>query len=374
MQFKDIIGQQEVKADLLAQLREERVPHAQLFLGPEGCGKLALALACAQYLQCEQPGQDDSCGSCGNCTRASLLTHPDIHFSFPVVGPKATSTEFLEQWRAQVKESPYFSVNDWMQRLGAENKQGNITAEECLQIVKTFGLKVFEGNYKVWLLWMPEYLGKEGNRLLKLIEEPEPHTVFFLIGEQSDRILNTILSRCQLYRIPPLSDEEIAEGLHTAQGLDSERSREIARMADGNFRDAIQLGQTGEAHISDNFLEWMRLCFQGKVSKLHPWIDLFAGIGRENQKQFFRYGLHFSGALVRMKASDSEEVRLGDKEAATARKLAELLSEDALFGIASLFNEGILLIERNINPRIVMMDVSLHIHEHMTGRISAFRS
>lgn len=374
MQFKDIIGQQAVKADLLAQLREGRVPHAQLFLGPEGCGKLALALACAQYLQCEHPGQDDSCGSCGNCTRASLLTHPDIHFSFPVVGPKATSTEFLEHWRAQVKETPYFSVNDWMQRLGAENRQGNITAEECLQIVKTFGLKVFEGNYKVWLLWMPEYLGKEGNRLLKLIEEPEPNTVFFLIGEQSDRILNTILSRCQLYRIPPLSDEEIAKGLHTVQALDPERAREIARMADGNFRDAMQLGQTGEAQISDNFLEWMRLCFQGKVSKLHPWIELFAGIGRENQKQFLRYGLHFSGALVRMKASDSGDVRLGDKETATARKMAEILSEDALFGIAALFNEGILLIERNINPRIVMMDVSLHIHEHMTGRISAFRA
>lgn len=369
MQFKDVIGQDAVKSDFVKNLSEGRIPHAQLFVGPEGCGKLALALACAQFLQCEHPAPDDSCGACGNCLRSSQIIHPDIHFTFPVVGANATSNDALDHWRSALRETPYLSVNDWLQRLGAENRQGNITADECLRISKTFGLRVFEGKYKVWILWMPEYLGKEGNRLLKLIEEPEPNTVFFLIGEQTDRILNTILSRCQLFRIPPLTDEEISTGLVSFKSLDPKRIREIARMADGNFRDALQMAHSGEESASKNFLEWMRLCFQGRISALHPWIEQFAGVGRENQKQFFRYGLHFAGALLKCKAGDEEGVRLGTEESASAGKMAALLSSEGLFQIATLFNESILLIERNVNPRILMMDASLRIHEQMsTGR------
>ena len=373
MQFKDVIGQGTAKVELLRSLRSGRLPHAQLFIGPEGCGKLGLAMACAQYLQCEQPGEDDSCGVCGNCLRAGQFVHPDIHFTFPVVGSNAKSSDFLDQWRSVLKESPYFSINDWLQRLGAENRQGNITAEECLQIVKTFSLRVFEGKYKVWLLWMPEFLGKEGNRLLKLIEEPEPNTVFFLIGEQTDRILNTILSRCQLYRIPPLSDDEVSSGLIENEGLDRGKADEIALLSDGNYRDALQLAQSGETNSAENFLEWMRLCFQGKISKLHPWIDSFAGIGRENQKQFFRYALHFSSALLRIKGGDDQRLRLGSREAESARKIGSILSDEALFQMATRFNEGILLIERNVNPRILLMDISLHIHEQMTGQPAPYR-
>lgn len=363
MLFADVVGQAGVKAQLLGQLRSDRVPHAQLLLGPEGCGKLALALAYAQYLQCDQPGETEACGKCENCHKAGRLMHPDIHFSFPTVGGKATSSDFMEFWRSMLEESSYFGVNDWLQHLGAENKQGNITAEECVQIVKKLSLKIFEGKYKVLILWLPEYLGKEGNRLLKLIEEPSPRTVFLLLAEQSDRILNTILSRCQLLRVPPLRDEEVAAGLQHQAGLAPEQASNLARLADGNFREALALSRSEQNNYASLFLEWMRYCFRGRVSELHPWIERFAGSGRENQKQFFRYALHFLGELLHLKAGRQNALRLGSREAETAGKMAGVIPMEVLPRLAELYNDGILFIERNANPRILMMDTSMEVHE-----------
>ncbi len=195
--FEDIIGQDRVKSFLLNLASSERVPHALLFLGNTGCGNLALATAFAQLLQCENPDAvTGACGECPACRKAAAFTHPDIHFSFPAVGTNAVSTDYLKEWRKFLGENPYASANEWLQRLGAENKQGNINKEECNAIIKKLSLKAFEGRYKILLMWLPEYLGKEGNRLLKLIEEPPDQTIFLLAAENQDQILNTILSRC----------------------------------------------------------------------------------------------------------------------------------------------------------------------------------
>src|SRR5215467_2793324 len=245
MQFKDIIGQAEVKQKLVEMIQHNRLSHALLFLGKEGNGSLQLAIALAQYLTCEKANpkrqisnssislfsedtsksdpdsyprsEIDSCGQCSSCKKASQLVHPDIHFSYPVVTKKSgsppISTDYISEWREFVKNYPYGNVYDWLQFIGAENKQGNITAQECNDIIRKLNLKSFESEYKILILWMPEYLGIEGNKLLKLIEEPPPNTLFVLVAENESLILPTIVSRCQLIKIPALGTIEVQEAL-----------------------------------------------------------------------------------------------------------------------------------------------------------------
>lgn len=219
MLFSEVIGQESVKAQLKQMASGGRLPHALLFLGPQGSGKLSLAMALAQYLLCENPGADDACGQCNQCNKAGKLIHPDLHFSYPTIGTKAISDHFLVNWRQAMADNPYLDVNQWLQGIGAENKQGNITKEECVNIIKKLSLKTFENNYKVLIMWLPEFLGKEGNRLLKVIEEPPESTIFILVAEDQELILNTILSRCQIVNIKALSDEEVTEGLVQQQAL-----------------------------------------------------------------------------------------------------------------------------------------------------------
>ena len=194
MAFSNIIGQEKVKQMLHQMVHGDRLPHALLFLGPSGSGKLALALALAQYLLCENRQDSDSCGQCPSCSKSQRFIHPDLHFSFPSVGTNVTSDSFLPQWRKWMEENPYLTVNEWLQSIGAENRQGNINKEECAAIIRKLSLKIFEGSHKILVMWLPEYLGKEGNRLLKLIEEPPEDTIFILVAENQELILNTILS------------------------------------------------------------------------------------------------------------------------------------------------------------------------------------
>ncbi|MGN6639894.1 MAG: ATP-binding protein, partial [Mucilaginibacter sp.] len=211
MQFKQIIGQEAVKQKLISTVKDNRVSHAQLFLGPEGSGSLALAVAYAQYLSCEDRLPDDSCGVCASCRKYQKLAHPDLHFSYPFFAKDKndTSLTFIEQWREALLANPYLSLDIWRGYLDAENKQANINIAECHQIIKKLSFKPFESAYKILILWLPEYLDKEGNSLLKIIEEPQPNTLFLLVAQNQDQILNTILSRTQLVKIPALSYEDV---------------------------------------------------------------------------------------------------------------------------------------------------------------------
>ncbi|RMG84042.1 MAG: hypothetical protein D6714_08740, partial [Bacteroidetes bacterium] len=224
MLFNDVLGQQAAKDSLRQMAMSDRVAHALLFAGPGGSGSLSLALAFAQYLLCARPTPTDACGQCPHCLKAAKLIHPDIHFSFPTIGTNVKSDHFLPQWRQAMATNPYLSLNDWLQKIGAENKQGNINKEECLNIIRKMSLKTFESPRKVLIIWRPEFLGKEGNRLLKLIEEPPENTHFILVAEQPDQILNTILSRCQLFKIPALTDSDIVAGLRQWKHLDEEKA------------------------------------------------------------------------------------------------------------------------------------------------------
>jgi DNA polymerase III, gamma/tau subunits len=360
--------QQRAKATLGALVESGRVPHALLFLAPSGAGGLHLASSFAQLLQCESPdtASFSPCGQCSACKKSSHFVHPDIHFSFPTIGTNAVSTDFLKNWRQFLAETPYADANTWLQQLGAENKQGNINKEECNAILKKLSLKSFEGRYKILLMWLPEYLGKEGNRLLKLIEEPPENTVFLLVAENQDLILNTILSRCQLIKLAPLSDEEVAEGLVAQRGLDMARARQLAFLSGGDFGAALAAADAPQTDDARLLLDWLRKCWKGQAVEMVRWTEEFAKLGRENQKQFLHYGLHFMRELMALIAApQSGGARLRPEELATAENMSKVLDFDKIGKITALLNDNIYYIERNANPKILFLDTSIQMHQIM---------
>jgi DNA polymerase III subunit delta' len=367
MLFSEVIGQGRAKEFLLRLHKSERVPHAMIFLGNTGSGNLALGLAFAQLLQCDAPTESGACGDCNACRKAASFTHPDIHFSYPTVGGKEVSTNFLKQWRASLKENPYMDANTWINALGAENKQGNITADECNAIVKKLSLKIFEGKYKILLMWLPEYLGKEGNRLLKLIEEPPEQTIFILCAENQDMILNTVLSRCQLIKSDRLSDEEVSQALYEKRSMPLIRAQPISFLADGDFNLALQFADTPENDDAHLLLDWLRKCWKGNGIELVRWTEEFAKLGRENQKQFLQYGLHFLREMMSFVVSGQLQLRLPEKEVQTAMNMAKILNFDKITEVAAIFNDNIYYIERNANPKILFLDTSIRLHKIMKG-------
>ena len=364
LQFKKVIGQHKVKDSLRFMVEGGRIPHALLFMGPEGCGKLALAMAFSQYMLCQNKVDDDACGQCPSCIKASKYIHPDVHYSFPTVGTKVTSDQFLPEWGKALEENPYLDVNHWLQLIGAENKQGNITKDECTNIVKKLSLKTFESSEKFLIMWLPEYLGKEGNRLLKLIEEPPENTHFILVAENQELILNTILSRCQIVKINQLQDEEIVEGLMQKAGASPEKARRIAPLSDGNLNEALKMMESAENDNANLFLDWLRKCYVGTGVELSKWVENFAKLGRENQKQFLKYGLHFMREYMTLKMTGNDKnARLQGEELSAAQNLTKVIEFDQIEKIVKLFTDCAYFVERNANPKLLFLDSSIQLNQ-----------
>ncbi len=357
-----VFGQESAQAYLQHLLQCERVPHALLFAGKTGWGALALALDFARQLQCHHAPKSAPDCSCSACQKARRAIHPDIHYSYPVIGANAVSTDYVNQWRQAISENPWMSANDWLQRIGAENKQGNITKEECVAIVRKLSLKVFEGRYKVLLMWLPEYLGKEGNRLLKIIEEPPEQTIFLLVSENTDAILPTILSRCQLIRVLPLPDDAIAGALQVQAGVGAEWAQRLAFLADGDYNTALQMVSAPESDDARLLVEWLRQCWRGNGIELVRWAEQFAQLGRENQKKFFAYALHFLRELLTLRFAPHAPARLRPTELETAQKMAAAFSFEQITQLADSINNSIFYIERNANPKALMLNMSIRIH------------
>jgi DNA polymerase-3 subunit delta' len=317
--FKQIIGQAETKKQLTELVEHNRLSHALLFLGKEGSGALSLALAFAQYIVCEKVqqantpappslfgddptppsggrGVTDACGECAACLKAQQFVHPDIHFSYPVItkktGEKPIATDYITEWREFISSYPYGNVFDWLQFINAENKQGNISAEECNDIIRKLSLKSFESIYKILIMWMPEHLGKEGNKLLKLIEEPPANTLFILVAESEAQILPTIISRTQLVKIPLLENEEVEKALIERNNTAPDIAKQVAGIAEGNYREALQLLQHADEDWQALLRDWLNATLKGGPSAQIKWIDEVSKMGREKQKQFLRYFNH----------------------------------------------------------------------------------
>lgn len=374
MAFDEVIGQTPAKALFRQMVHSNHLPHALLLAASPGGGGLALACALAQYLLCETSATaDDACGTCSHCRKSSKWVHPDLHFSFPTVGKDALSDHFLPKWRVALAENPYLEINDWLQIIEADNKQGNINRDECLNIIRKLSLKSFESPRKVLVMWLPEYLGNEGNRLLKLIEEPPDATVFILVTENPTLILNTILSRCQLVKVNTLSDADVSGALVTRRGLPADQAQAIAQLAYGNYNDALKMADSDESDQAHRFLDWMRRCYKGIPAEMVEWSEAFAGQGRENQKHFLRYALHFWREFLVLKAVGEHAVRLREREKQTAMGMAKIMGMEQLEAIVNCLDECSYHVERNAHPKVLFLDISIRIH-HIIKNWSAYQA
>lgn len=367
MLFNQIIGQEHIKNHLQKSAENGRVPHAQLFVGKEGSGTLPMAIAYAQFLLCNFSDDKDACNL--KCTK---LQHPDLHFSFPVttnevVKKHPTSNLFLEDWRQFIEMQPYGNLFNWLQHIGVENKQGLISVDEAEEIVKKLQLKSYEGGFKVMIIWMAEKMNiAAANKLLKLIEEPPQKTVFLLITENEEQVLNTIKSRCQALHFPVLSEQDITTSLMVNYQLTSNEATKIAHQSEGNYNKALQLLQNdaGDLVFEELFVDWVRTAFRAKgnvavVQQLITWSETISKTGRETQKRFLEYCLQFFRQALLLNYKSEELVFIETKTNFELSKFAPFVHSNNIFEIEKELNEAIYHIERNGNAKIILLDLSI---------------
>jgi DNA polymerase-3 subunit delta' len=376
MRFQEIVGHNKLKNRLINSVLNNRISHAQLFLGAEGSEKLALAIAYAQYISCVNkqvyPENSeligDSCGSCPSCVKYQKLAHPDLHFIFPVantktVTSKPTSNQFLTEWREALQNSNYYlSLNEWYQEIGIENKQGKIGVDDANQIVKTLALKSYEGEYKVMIMWMIEKLyHSAAPKLLKILEEPPPKTLFILITEDTNQILKTIISRTQLVKVLPLDNAEIRDYLVKNFQFDSKKVESIVNLAEGNFKNATKfLGNTVDDHpYFSTFREMMLLAYNQNFGKIKTKSDQISKIGRENIKQLLQYGMRIVRLCLYQDLGNTNMVKSSGNELDFIQKFSRFVNRNNAEDITTLLNEANFHISRNVNPKIVIMDMLL---------------
>jgi DNA polymerase-3 subunit delta' len=392
-------------------IRQNRLSHALLFLGKEGSGGLSLARAFAQFMICEKvngtnssttkkdspgpslfgdtneektvdplPGiphpliMNDSCGECPACIKAAQLIHPDIHFSYPVIprkpGDKPISTDYIVEWREFMEKQPYGNTYDWLQFINAENKQGNITAHECNDIIRKLSLKSFESRYKILIMWMPEMLGKEGNKLLKLIEEPPANTVFLFVAENEALILPTILSRTQLVKIPPLQDIDIEASLELREGVPVQKAEQVAAVSEGNYHEALQQLQHADDDWEVLLRDWLNSIIKSGPAAQVKWIDEVSKIGREKQKQFLKYFTHLLEQAIRIhimgdSASATREQGSAHDFALRINKLCNLSQQEAIVKELDL---AAYHIERNANAKILFHALTIRLYHIISNK------
>lgn len=369
MKFSEIIGQEEVKQRLLQTVSENRISHAQLFYGKEGTGSLPLAIAYAQYIFCTQKTETDSCGICPSCSKMQKLVHPDLHLFFPVtttekIKTKPVSSFFIAEWRKSFLSNPYLSLSQWLENVGSENKQGNISVEESTEIIKALNLKPYEAEYRILIIWMAERMNlAAANKLLKVLEEPPEKTVFLLVAEDYDKLLPTIVSRTQLVKIPSLKEKEIAEKLKEEYQLNHETAMQVALMADGNYAEALILTER-EEEISSQFnlfITWFRYAFAGKIPEMIRWSESTAGLPRESMKNFLQYTIRMlrECMVIRYQINDLAKTEGEIKESLS--KLSKFVNEKNIMPLTTEINKAIADLERNANAKILLLDLSFKI-------------
>ena len=373
MLFSEILGQEHIKNHLTQSVENGRIPHAQLFVGPEGSGTLPMAIAYVQYLLCGNTNGENISGNEACNLKFNNISHPDLHFAFPVTtSDKAkshpVSSHYLEEWRQLIKEQPYGNLFDWYKLLGVDNKQGQIGVDEAQDIVKALSLKSYEGGYKVMLIWMADKMNTAcANKLLKLIEEPPDKTVFILITEDEEQIINTIRSRCQVLHFPPLAENVIKEALIKNFSLDMSVATKIAHQANGNYNKACDLVYHDSEDIQFEawFIFWIRSAFKAKGNKaaihdLISWSEDIAKTGRETQKQFLLFCLDFFRQAMLLNYNATDLVYLETKtENFKLEKFAPFIHNNNILEISDELQEAVYHIERNGNSKIILTDLSI---------------
>lgn len=364
--FKDVVGQAETKVKLVEEIREGRIPHAQMFCGPAGSGKLPLALAYARYICCTGEKNDDACGMCPSCVKWNKLVHPDVHFMFPIIksakNKKEVCDDYIAAWRQLLINNTYFGLNHWMDEMGAVNGQPIIYAKESDEITRKLSLKSNEGGFKITIIWLPEKLHEVcANKLLKLLEEPPKMTVFLLVSETPEMVLSTIRSRTQRFEVPRIDEDDIAIALREKFGIAEQDSITIAHMANGNFVKALEAIHLNEDNrlFFDLFVDLMRLSYQRKIRELKQWSEQLAGMGRERQKDFLEYCQRMIRENFIFNLHCREMNYMTAQEQNFATRFAPFINERNIMGIMHELSEAQLHIEHNVNPRMVFFDFFL---------------
>ena len=373
MQFSEILGQEHIKSHLTKSADLGRIPHAQLFVGPEGSGTLPMAIAYAQYILCsnangENGGQNESCN-----IKFDKLSHPDLHFVYPTVSTedvktKPKSIDFIGDWRNFVSHNPYGSLFDWYTVLGVNNKQGEIRVDDAQEILKSLALKSYEGGYKIMIVWMADKMNiAASNKLLKLLEEPPEKTIFILISEQEEDIIQTIRSRCQVLHFGGLPERSIAEALVANKQIEPQQAAIIAHQAQGNYNKALHLAQNEEdEHPFDEwFVTWVRAAFQAKgnasaIQDLIQWSEQIAGLGRETQKKFLEFCIEMFRQALLLNYESPSLVYLKPKvEKFKLANFAPFVTGNNIHDIFKELSDAMYHIERNGNAKIILTDLSI---------------
>ena len=371
MLFSKVIGHASLKAKLIGNIREGRIAHAQLLVGPRGSGNLPLTLAYAQYLLCENRGAVDACGACPACLQMAKLEHPDMHMAFPIFFTDKVKTceSFLPDLRREVLAEPYLDIDHWRDRLESENKQLRMGVDIAQEIQRKLSLKSFRGGYKVMLIWLPELMDTAAaNKLLKVLEEPEPNTVFLMVSNDAEQLLATILSRAQLTKVPALKPADLAEALHERfPELSADDAMGIALRSEGDLLEAVEMANKGEEELFVFFRDWLRACFRREVAVAADFGEGFQKLGRERQKSLVRYGLYLIRQCVLQWQQVPELVRVLGQEQEFVQNFSKLLNERNADGIRRELETAHVHIERNANPKVLFMDMSYRMMGMLRG-------
>lgn len=366
MFFKDIIGQEQVKELLLNSVKKGIVPHAQLFCGPSGVGKLSLAIAYAQYLNCLNPQDNEPCGSCSSCVKYNHLVHPDLHFVFPIIkkGKKEICDDYVSEWRQFVGENHYFGLNQWLANIDAENAQGMIYAKESEEIVRKLSLKIYEGKFKTMIIWLPEKMHETcANKLLKILEEPYEKTLFILVSNEPDHIITTIQSRCQRINIHSIDKSDIIQALESDFNITPENAETVAHIANGSYlraMETISLNEENKFYFA-LFVQMMRSSYARSIKDIKKIATEIATVGRERQKNFLVYCQRMLREYFMSNLQRPEIVFMNHEEASFGVRFAPFINERNIIDFMDELALAERHVEQNVNAKMVFFDLCLKI-------------
>ena len=371
MQFSAIKGLHDSKSRLIEAVRKDHVAHAQLFVGPEGSANLAMAIAFASYLNCEDRGDHDSCGKCASCQKNQKYIHPDVHYVFPVSrtekskGKDIVSNSYMNEWRQFLEEDLYGDVSDWSRIFGGENKNLNISKEESRGIIQKLSLKAFEGRYKVIIIWLPEFMHPAAaNGLLKVFEEPTEKTIFILVSSDTEKLLGTILSRMQLVVIRAFYPQEIEEQL-LSNGIPGKKAALAARLCGRNLKLAFRIAsETGEDQAV-SAKEWLRLCYGRNLTELVNWSEEFHKMNKIGQRGFLRFGLSLLRDTLLTHYGESRMINVSEEEKDFVKNFSQVVTPEKIEPLTKLISEALFHLERNASAKMVFLDLSIKFSEHL---------
>ncbi len=365
MQFSAVVGQEELKKHLVSEVRNEKISHAQLFLGKPGYGTLPIALAFVQFLFCEDKKENDSCGVCASCRKVQKLQHPDLHFSFPTVQTiSKLSDPILPEWREQIGENPYFNLNAWIKKIDVKERKPIIGKDESQEIIKKLSLRAFEGGYKVMLIWMAEEMNTAcANKLLKIIEEPPAKTLFLLVSESQEYMLQTILSRTQKVIVPRVHMSDISAFLKENHQMNNDASDSVAARVDGDVLEALEMVGDQVEHDENHglFVQLMRVCYKKNVLDMMQWAESIAATSKEHQKVFLRYALHMFRQSMLRNYTEDHLTRVSADEDKFLENFARFITGNNIMDFMELFNKSFYQIERNANGKILFTNLCFQV-------------